>query len=149
MIGFFAGVPGKLATLLARLSSARAILLDNLDAAITTRAPSSTALTSATWTNARAAKLDYLDAAISGITTMIQSVQYGTLTWGTNTAPTASISSVVVAKSVLINLGTSASGSAGLTDMGNITLTSSTVVTGSRVGNVNGCHTKFVVVEFK
>ena len=63
---------GSLRTLLDRLTSARAIKLDNLDATITSRA-------SAThYTSTRAAKLDNLDAAISGIpTSPIASIQRG------------------------------------------------------------------------
>lgn len=54
-----------LTTLTGRLTSTRAGLLDNLDAAVTTRAPSSTALSTAQWTNGRAALLDHLDADVS------------------------------------------------------------------------------------
>lgn len=60
------GLPGKVKTLLDRLTATRAGYLDNLDAAVTTRAPSATALSSATWTSARAGYLDkintFLDA---------------------------------------------------------------------------------------
>jgi len=52
------GVPGKLKTMLDRLTSARAAKIDNLDAAVTTRAAASTALSNAVWTDARAGKLD-------------------------------------------------------------------------------------------
>jgi len=52
------GVPGKLKTLIDRLTSARAAKIDNLDAAVTTRAPASTALSNGVWTDARAGKLD-------------------------------------------------------------------------------------------
>lgn len=54
------GVPGKLKTLIDRLTSARAAKLDNLDAATSTRAPASTALSNAVWTDARADKIDDL-----------------------------------------------------------------------------------------
>lgn len=53
-----AGVPGKLKTMLDRLTATRAANLDKLDANITTRAAASTALTNAVWTDARAGKLD-------------------------------------------------------------------------------------------
>lgn len=52
---FLFGVPGKLNTLLARLSAARAAYLD---AAISTRAPAGTALSTLVWTPERAALLD-------------------------------------------------------------------------------------------
>jgi hypothetical protein len=54
-----------LTTLTGRLTSTRAGLLDNLDAAITSRAPSSTAVSNADYTSARATKLDNLDATVS------------------------------------------------------------------------------------
>lgn len=56
-----AGVPGKLKTLIDRLTATRAANLDKLDANITTRAAASTALTNAVWTDARAGKLDKID----------------------------------------------------------------------------------------
>lgn len=46
-------------------TSARAARLDNVDAAVSTRAPASTALSTAQWTNARATSIDHLDADIS------------------------------------------------------------------------------------
>lgn len=64
MIDFLLGVPGKLKTLIdylnANLSTTRAAKIDNLDAAISTRAPSSTALSNANYTAARAGYLDNL-----------------------------------------------------------------------------------------
>lgn len=71
MLDFLAGVPGKLKTLIDRLTSTRAANLDNLDAAISTRAAASTALSTATWT---ATKAGYLDMAISGVA-RIKSIQ--------------------------------------------------------------------------
>ncbi|MBI5189110.1 MAG: hypothetical protein HZA22_00350 [Nitrospirae bacterium] len=41
--------------------------LNNLDAAVSGRAPASTALSSATWTSARASKLDNLDKAVGAV----------------------------------------------------------------------------------
>jgi len=63
-----AGVPGKLKTMLDRLTATRAANLDKLDANITTRAAASTALSKAVWTDARAGKLDKID----GIETDVQ-----------------------------------------------------------------------------
>lgn len=57
MLGFLAGLPGQIATVLSRLTSTRAGLLDNLDAAVSTRAAASTALSTATWTGTLAADL--------------------------------------------------------------------------------------------
>lgn len=76
---FLAGVPGKLAKLVTRLApsgyaqtltDARVSALDNLNATVSSRAPSSTALSSAMWTDTKAG---YLDAAISSVKTKGQS----------------------------------------------------------------------------
>ena len=58
------GIPGKVKTLLDRLTSARASNLDNLNTTISSRAAASTALSTATWTNTRAG---YLDASLNTI----------------------------------------------------------------------------------
>jgi len=47
-------------------SAARATKLDQLDAAVSSRAAAATALSTADYSSARAAKLDYLDVAVSG-----------------------------------------------------------------------------------
>ena len=61
------GLPGQLKKLIDRLvpsgsaqtlTDARVSALDNLNATVSSRAPSSTALSNATWTDARAARLD-------------------------------------------------------------------------------------------
>lgn len=71
MIDFLLGVPGKLKTisdyLTANWTATRATKVDNLDAAISTRAPASTALTNVMWTDVRAEKLDGITAAVSSI----------------------------------------------------------------------------------
>jgi hypothetical protein len=73
---FLLGVPGKLKAtydhLMTHLASARAAKIDNLDAAISTRAPASTALSNGTWTNALAA---ILGNTIQ--TTVVASIQTG------------------------------------------------------------------------
>ena len=68
MYNFILGVPGKLKTLLDRLTSTRAANLDNLDATVSTRAPSSTALSSSVWTGTKAG---YLDQSLSSTETAI------------------------------------------------------------------------------
>lgn len=68
-----------LTTLTGRLTSGRATLLDNLDAAITSRAAAATALTTAVWTGARAALLDFLDVLLSSraaASTALSTVQW-------------------------------------------------------------------------
>ena len=57
MIETLMGLPGRVTALLGRLTETRAGNLDRLDAAISTRAQQSTALTNLVWTDAIAAKL--------------------------------------------------------------------------------------------
>lgn len=66
-----AGVPGKLKTLLDRLTATRAANLDKLDADISTRAAASTALSNAVWTNTRAGRLD-ASVLVNGVIKSIQ-----------------------------------------------------------------------------
>ena len=65
MIDFLLGVPGKLKTisdyLAAYLSPTRCAKIDNLDTTLTSRAPASTALSTATWTGTRAGFLDKIE----------------------------------------------------------------------------------------
>jgi hypothetical protein len=62
MIAFIINISSKLKSLLNTLTSARAANFANLDAAISSRAPATTALSSSVWTNPKAG---YLDAALS------------------------------------------------------------------------------------
>ena len=57
MIETLLGLPGRVSALLGRLTETRANNLDRLDAAVTTRAPSATALSNLVWTDAIATKL--------------------------------------------------------------------------------------------
>ena len=75
---FLAGVPGKLAKLVTRLApsgytqtltDARLSKIDYLDVSVDSRAPKSTALSSAMWTDTKAG---YLDAAISSVRYPVQ-----------------------------------------------------------------------------
>jgi hypothetical protein len=59
------GLPGKTKTLLDRLTSARASKIDNLDTTVSSRAPASTAVSSANLTTSRIGNLDRLDTTIS------------------------------------------------------------------------------------
>ena len=89
-----AGVPGKLKTMLDRLTATRAANLDKLDANITTRAAASTALSNAVWSDARAAKLDAIG---------IKSIQRGNFTWGAaETTKSVTISSVTTGRAILL-----------------------------------------------
>lgn len=60
-----ASVKTDTTTLTGRLTAGRATNLDNLDATVSSRAPASTALSTAQWTNTRAGNLDNLDATVS------------------------------------------------------------------------------------
>ncbi len=71
MIDFLLGVPGKLKSLTDRLTAARAGYLDNLDAAISTRAGASTAVSNADYTAALAAHLAGLIATLNKTPTQI------------------------------------------------------------------------------
>lgn len=145
MIGALMGVPGKLKTLLDRLTSTRATALDNLDAAISTRASASV------WHAGLASELDGLAPAIAAIpTTPINSIQYNTVTVSdTATSGTRTITSVNTAKSVLVYLGGSYSASTMNASVGRITLTNSTTVTADRGGTSGNLIISFCVVEFK
>lgn len=89
-----AGVPGKLKTLIDRLTATRAANLDKLDANITTRAAAATALTNAVWTDARAGKLDLIG---------IKSIQRGGFNWGAaETTKSVAISSVTPTRAILL-----------------------------------------------
>lgn len=60
-----AAVKSDTNTLTSRLTSGRATNLDNLDATVSSRAPSATAVSNLDYTSARALKIDNLDATIS------------------------------------------------------------------------------------
>lgn len=147
MSAFLFGVPGKLKTLLDRLTADRAGYLDRLDAAVSTRAAASTALSSATWTGTRAAKLDEVG---------IKSIQRGTIVvsaGATSTASnTATISAVATGKAVALFLGmTVDSGVPDIPGIGRVELTNGTTVTAtaSNLGTGTiGYRIGYAVVEF-
>jgi hypothetical protein len=145
MLDFLAGVPGKLKTLLDRLTATRATNLDNLDAAISTRVSSSV------WTNALAAELDGLAPAIAALpASFVNSIQHktGTVT-GTSASATVTITGVTTAKTVLIMLGWYDNGSQATPV--HIALTNTTTVTISRAapGASTITYVSFIVLEFK
>ena len=61
----------NVATLISRLSSARATKLDNLDATIASRAAAATALSTAVWTGTKAG---YIDQSVSSVVTALGTV---------------------------------------------------------------------------
>lgn len=136
MVELLAGVPGKLKTLLGRFTATRAAALDNLDAAVSSRAPASSAVSSAVLTPARIAYLDNIAAA----PVRIKSIQRGTITifnGGAGTATgTATITAVVMAKTELRLLGWTCNSVSGQ-DSPRIELTSTTTITATRTTNNN------------
>jgi len=143
-------------------------LADRLDASVSSRAPSSTALSNATWTDTRAGKLDSLDAAVTSrasatyytavraekldnldaavtATTRIKSIQRGTIAiTTTNTTATATITSVATAKTRLRFLGAYTGFGASNWCVGaTLSLTNSTTITATRIVmyGVSGTHT--------
>lgn len=113
MIDFLLGVPGKLKTisdyLTTHLASARAAKIDNLDAAISTRAAASTALTNATWSDARAAKLDGAAQAADPLLGVPIAANFGTTEYSTSSTAyvtAVSITGKGVLKGVLQKNGT-------------------------------------------
>jgi ribonuclease PH len=103
------GLPAKINTLLNRLTDARAALLGNLsylDATVSSRAPASTALSTATWTTTRAAKLDSIMTSVlapSGVQHLSAAANFGS---GPNVNIVIPIPVAVnTAKSIIIDLG--------------------------------------------
>lgn len=149
MIDFLLGVPGKLKTIIdylaANLSTVRAAKIDNLDAAISTRAAAATALSSATWT---ATLASYLDGPISGRLGSIKSIQQGAITIVSgNLTGTATIAGVDPSKSICFFMGTQANSTGSA--FARVALTNSTTVTATR-GNSDAWNVLagYTVVEF-
>lgn len=141
MIGALMGLPGKMKTLIDRLTSARAGYLDNLSAGAVAQA--ATALSSATWTGTKAG---YLDAAVSTrLSTAINSIQTGYATANTIGAGEdayyldITITSVNTAKSVVLIQPGSATAVTGR-------LTAATTL---RIGSPGNVPARWIVVEFK
>lgn len=95
-IGFLAAIKAGVSTLTGRLTSGRATALDNLDATVSSRAASATALSSATWTAARAGYLDKIG---------IKSMQRGTiaLAFSSGGTPTVSTATATLGTAVGTN----------------------------------------------
>lgn len=148
---FLLGVPGKLSTVLARLTAGRASNLDNLDAAVTTRA-SAASLTSG---------VAALDAAITARTS-IASIQTGYVSASSNTHGAGedvsyhdvTITAVVTAKSLVFLQPISVVGTVDPETRymtGRLTSTTNLRVA-SPEATTNEAHTwkfRWVVLEFK
>ena len=148
MFDFIAGLPGQMATLIGRLTATRATNLDNIDAAVSTRAAASTALSTATWTNALAADI----ALIPSIpTSAIKSIQFISVSMTTSlTSATATITSVNTAKSMMVGMSlyNDSSSAAAAACMATFTLTNATTVTVNRGVTGGNIYCKAFVVEF-
>ena len=139
----FAKLNSLIATLgdhVAAWTAARAAKMDNLDAKISTRAPASTALSTAQWTNTRAGYLDKLNSGvpITSMPSVIKSVQRGIITIPANSkeASATLTQSVNLNKAVVlyggsIDDGTISAGTPGLWDA-RLVLTTSHEVTVTR-----------------
>ncbi len=108
MMELLAGVPGKLKALADRLTATRAEKIDNLDVAVSTRAPANTAVSNAVLTDARIGNLDNLAWA----PLRIKTIQRGTIyIAGGNTFLTVSLPIAVDPnKSVVSHLGSESIG---------------------------------------
>ena len=123
MFGFMAGVPGRLKILVDRLSAAWAA---QLDTTISSRASPS--------------------SQMSGI---IKSIQRGTIAIsGSNTSNTATISSVNMAKAVLIKLGSKSESNEARHADTLLTLTDATTITCERFEGYGTTTTSWILVEF-
>lgn len=143
-------IAGDLDALDGRLTANRATRLDQLDAAISSRAPASTALENTTWTAGRAMKLDQLDAAISSRLGAIKAVYRGTITLssGTSTASAALGGTVNLAKTLLFPLGSTVNVASYQNDAMALLSLNATSVTATRADNDGTMVIGYQVVEF-
>jgi hypothetical protein len=143
-------IAGDLDALEGRLTANRATRLDQLDAAISSRAPASTALENTTWTAGRAMKLDQVDAAISSRLGAIKAVYRGTITLssGTSTASAALGGTVNLAKTLLFPLGSTVNVASYQNDAMALLSLNATSVTATRADNDGTMVIGYQVVEF-
>lgn len=148
------GLPGRVKTLLDRLTSTRAGYLDNLDAAISTRAAASSALSTATWTSTKAG---YLDAAVTSRMGSIKTLSYDsidvTLSGNSSASNTKTITSVDTSKTVVFFGGFTGQLNSNVPMSGAVKLTNSTTVTAYGYAGISGAYTGtitvyYVLVEF-
>ena len=108
-----------------------------------------TGFDSTNYTAARAALIDRLDAAVSTRLGSIKSIQTGEITMvGGVGQATATLTSVVVAKSIVLHLGNQGSAITTDTMMTDLVLTNSTTLTATRGSATNISRTSFMVIEF-
>jgi hypothetical protein len=152
MMPVLLGVPGKLKTLLDRLTATRAGYLDKLN--ITGNVASSAEVAKASsWTSALATELDGLAPSIAAIpTTPINAITAISIaiTAG-NATGTQTITAVNLAKSIVILTGSiQTSGTAAIQNFAvHLVLTNTTTVTATRYVTTEACAVRGYVVEFK
>jgi hypothetical protein len=160
MIDFLLGVPGKLSTIIGWFNNywtaARAAKIDYLDAAISSRAQASTAVSNADYTPTRAALLDGIIQ-----NSVINSIQIGYNNnagqWGTGTGEDiryvdTTITAVNPSKSIVLVWGAVKDSTTGNVTTPTARLTSSTNVRmafGYNSGNPVVIFGRFTVIEFK
>ena len=107
MMELLAGVPGKLKALADRLTATRAEKIDNLDVAVSTRAPANTAVSNAVLTDDRISKLDNLDNIAAPPDRLKSRTHYKTTITGSNPGAVIAYQSVsgTPAKIRIIYLG--------------------------------------------
>lgn len=157
MMDFLAGLPGKVATLVSRLTSTRAANLDNLDATVSTRAAAATALSTTQWTNLRAGYLDNL-AGGAPISTVVNSIQTGFVSVGSPSSSSGedtvytdvTITAVTTAKAmVIVQPGiTYSSGSASYPLTGRLTSSTNLRISGFNAA-ITSIRCRWYVIEFK
>lgn len=145
MIDFLLAVPGKLKSisdyLTTNWTTTRAAKIDNLDAAVTTRAAASTALSTATWSGTLAAKLENTIQ-----TSVVASIQNGSHTDSGGTIVNTTITAVNLSKSIVINRSINSTGST--SGFVTVDLTSSTNVRTIHSGDAS-TTLAWTVLEFK
>ena len=130
----------------------------NLDTAVSSRAPASTALSTAQWTNTRAGYLDKLNSgvAVSSLTgKIVKSIQRGTIAMAENEQEaTVTISSVDTNKTIIIFGGSNLTSFSGNNDyyapatLVSLKLISSTQVEVTRRSGTGTVTVPYQVIEF-
>lgn len=106
MLAVLLSLPGRVKTILDRLTSTRAANLDKLDVNISTRAAASSALSNAVWTDAKAVLLDNLSNIAAPPDRLKSRAHYEVVVSGTGAVSSfQTIPSVFTTKTRLIFLG--------------------------------------------
>lgn len=147
---FLFGLTGQMKAvkdhLLTYWTAVRAAKIDNLDAAISTRAAASTAVSNADYT---AGKAVFLDSAISGRLGSIKAIYTGEIHVSAGlTSNTATITAVVAGRSICLLNGVRGAGANYYDSIFTVRLTSTTVITATRAGTSGDHEVGYTVVEF-